>query len=260
MPGQASMLNRLDRDKRRCRMQLATALSDDVAEYVERSGTVLVPVGSLEQHWKAAPLGCDTIVPVRLCAEAGERTGAAVAPALSYGMSANHMCFPGTVSLRQETLRMVIEDIAVSMHAHGFRRILFLSGHGGNRQGVEEGIEAVCDTCPGLAMEYLLYRDLPGAVERQRQLFCPDPGYHVTVTEVSMIWYLLETDPPDFPRIKFPPEPVRGEVLSAQEWKERYPQGGAGSDLGHVSIEKGGEFFRFLVESLCEYIEESRSR
>lgn len=235
-------------------MQLATALSDEVGRYLETGGTVLIPVGSLEQHWKAAPLGCDTIIPVRLCAEAGKLTGAAVAPAISYGMSEHHMCFPGTVSLSPDTLSSVVRDVTRSLHRHGFRRMVFLSGHGGNRKPVEAGIRDSMTECAGASMEYLLYRDLPGAVEKQRELFCPDPGYHVTVTEVSMIWHLLDREPPDFPRIVFPPEPAAGEVFSAEEWKWRYPDGGAGSDLRFVSLEKGREFFLFLVESLCGYI------
>ncbi len=237
-------------------MQLADALTGEVARYLETRDTVLIPSGSLEQHWKAAPLGCDTIIPARLCREAGDRTGTAVAPAVSYGMSENHMGFAGTVSLRRETLLNITRDLVTSLYFHGFRKILFISGHGGNRKPIEDGFEEASVECPGALMEYMLYRDLPGAVEKQRELFCPDPGYHVTVTEVSMIWHLLKCDIPEFPRIKFPPEPSPGEVLGRNEWMKRYPQGGAGSDLGFVSVEKGRLFFEFLVDSLSLYLEE----
>ena len=237
-------------------MQLAEAMTGDVERYLETRDAVLVPSGSLEQHWRAAPLACDTIIPVRLCMEAGRRTGIAVAPAVSYGMSENHMGFHGTVSLRSETLSAVTRDIAASLFRHGFRKMIFLSGHGGNRKPVEQGLEMASAYCPGISTEYILYRDLPGAVEKQKELFCPDPGYHVTVTEVSMIWHLLGGDMPDFPRVKFPPEPVPGELLDSAEWKARYPEGGAGSDLEHVSVEKGGLFFDILVESLCRYTDQ----
>ena len=235
-------------------MLLSEALTEDVSRYLAERDTVLVPIGSLEQHWKAAPLACDTIIPVRLCREASARTGVAVAPAISYGCSENHMGFPGTVSLEPRTLALTVRDIAVSLHTHGFRKILLLSGHGGNRRAVEEGLEEAGAACPGAILEYLLYRDLPGAVEKQKELFCPDPGYHVTVTEVSMIWHLLEKEMPDFPRVDFPPEPSPGEMLSRDEWKQRYPMGGAGSDLRYVSVAGGGEFFEFLVDSLCSLI------
>lgn len=240
-------------------MLLSESMTEDVAGYLRERDTVLVPCGSLEQHWKAAPLGCDTIIPVRLCAAAGERTGAAVAPAISYGMAENHMSFPGTVSLRPETLASVVFDLIDSLYCHGFRNMLFISGHGGNRNPVARGMREASGKCPEARLEYTLYSGLPGVAEKQRELFCPDPGYHVTVTEVSMIWYLLGREMPDFQRITFSPEPSPEETLSRREWKERYPEGGAGSDLSFVSAEKGEILFHFLVDSLCAWVEEVES-
>lgn len=234
-------------------MILSEALSGEVREYLKARQSVLIPVGSLEQHGSAAPLACDTIVPVKLCAEAERRTGIAVAPAISYGMSSNHMGFPGTVSLQPRTLSSIVEDIALSLCTHGFKQIIFLSGHGGNREPVCDGLESARKRGGDVLMQYLPYWDLPGAVDMQRELFCPDPGYHVTVTEVSMIWHIMGKEMPDFCRFKFPPEPSPGLELTGSEWKSRYPDGGAGSDLEYVSLERGKEFFSFLVESLCSY-------
>jgi creatinine amidohydrolase len=235
-------------------MLLSTALSGEIEEYLKNRDTVLIPCGSLEQHGEAAPLACDTIIPVKLCREAGEKTHTAVAPAITYGFSENHMAFAGTVTLRSETLAAIARDVATSLYAHGFRKMIFLSGHGGNRAALERGLVEAMALCPDAYMNYVLYRNLPGAVQKQKELFCPDPGYHVTVTEVSMVWPLLGLDMPEFRRRKFPPEPSPGEILSRGEWRKRYPEGGAGSDLKFVSVEKGKEFFEFLVESLCEYI------
>ncbi len=237
-------------------MILAGALTADVIEYLKRRSTVLVPIGSLEQHGDAAPLACDTIIPVRLCAAAGMRTGTAVTPAVTFGMSENHMGFAGTVTLQPGTLSAVARDISISLYTHGFTKILFLSGHGGNRSPVTDGLNRASEVCPAADLRYLLYKDLPGAVEKQRNLFCPDPGYHVTVTEVSMVWHLMGREMPDFEKIRFPPEPPLGAIMSREKWKEIYPDGGAGSDLKFVSEDKGREYFDFLVNSLCHYVNE----
>ncbi|MCK4806715.1 MAG: creatininase family protein [Candidatus Aegiribacteria sp.] len=236
-------------------MILAGALTWEVIEYLKNKKTVLVPVGSLEQHGDAAPLACDTIIPVRLCAAAGMKTYTAVTPAVTFGMSENHMGFPGTVTLQSSTLSGIARDISVSLYTHGFRKIVFLSGHGGNRSPIIDGLNKASEECPEADLRYLLYRDLPGAVEKQKRLFCPDPGYHVTVTEVSMVWHLMGREMPEFERVKFPPEPPVGAVISREKWKELYPDGGAGSDLKFVSEEKGEVFFDFLVNSLCLYLE-----
>src|SRR5690606_41251808 len=55
-----------------------------------------------------------------------------VLPSPGYGFSAHHMRFPGSVTLRAETLMAVCEDIVGSVVQHGFRRILVVNGHGGN--------------------------------------------------------------------------------------------------------------------------------
>ena len=236
-------------------MNLAGALTREVMEYLKSRNTVLIPTGSLEQHGDAAPLACDTIIPVRLCAAAGMKTGTAVTPALTFGMSENHMGFPGTVTLQPGTLSAVARDISVSLYTHGFRKIIFLSGHGGNRSPITDGLNIASEECPEADLRYLLYGELPGVAAKQKSLFCPDPGYHVTVTEVSMVWHLMGREMPPFERISFPAEPPAGAVLSREKWKELYPGGGAGSDLKFVSEEKGKELFDYLVNSLCLYLE-----
>lgn len=236
-------------------MILAGVLTREIIEYLKNRNTVLIPVGSLEQHGDAAPLACDTIIPVRLCAAAGMKTGTAVTPAITFGMSENHMGFPGTVTLQSSTLSAIARDISVSLYTHGFRKIIFLSGHGGNKSPITDGLRKASEDCPEADLRYLAYWELPGVVDKQRKLFCPDPGYHVTVTEVSMVWHLMGMGMPVFERIKYPPEPPAGAIISRAKWKEIYPDGGAGSDLKYVSEEKGKIFFDFLVNSLCFYLE-----
>ena len=63
---------------------------------------------------------------------------AVVAPPIPYGISPHHMSFPGTVSLRPETLVAVIKDIISSLKDHGIRNFLVLNGHGGNMNTLGE--------------------------------------------------------------------------------------------------------------------------
>ena len=104
-------------------------------EALDRERTVvLLPLGSVEQHGRHMPLGCDTILAHAVALAAAERYKGRVAvlPPPWYGFSAHHMAFAGTVTLRAETLMAIVEDIVASLVAHGFRRILVVNGHGGN--------------------------------------------------------------------------------------------------------------------------------
>jgi creatinine amidohydrolase len=46
-----------------------------------------------------------------------------------------HMTSPGTISLREETFRALLTDIAHSLKMHGFKNIMFIGDSGGNQAG-----------------------------------------------------------------------------------------------------------------------------
>ena len=53
-----------------------------------------------------------------------------VAPPCPVGYSPYHMARKGTLTLRKETLRAYIFDVAESLKTHGIRTILVVNGHG----------------------------------------------------------------------------------------------------------------------------------
>jgi len=101
----------------------------EVAEYLKRSDVVLIPIGATEQHGRHLPLAVDTGWAIEASAIAAQLTDVLIAPPLHYGWSPHHMGYPGTVTLRAETLLSVATDIALSLVQHGFRRIIFVNGN-----------------------------------------------------------------------------------------------------------------------------------
>lgn len=67
----------------------------------------------------------------------GKRTGALVLPTLAYGYSSTWLNYPGTVSLRAETLHEVLLDAIASLVGQGFRTIFLLNGHRHNYSVME---------------------------------------------------------------------------------------------------------------------------
>lgn len=104
---------------------------EDVAAYLQSESVVLFPIGSTENHGPHAPLGLDTLVAASLCEDAARRSGVVCTPPLWFGDSTHHMAFPGTLSLRTETLAAVVADVCRSLAHHGFRRIVLVNGHKG---------------------------------------------------------------------------------------------------------------------------------
>lgn len=113
---------------------LADLSAPETAALLPSLELVLIPVGAHEQHGPNIAVSTDTVSAEALCHDAAARLGprVAVAPAVPWGISWHHMAFPGTISLRPQTLQAVLEDIIASLHAHGVPRFLIVNGHGGN--------------------------------------------------------------------------------------------------------------------------------
>lgn len=104
----------------------------EVAEYLDDERIVIVPVGSTEQHGPAGVLGVDSYVAMTLAEDTAQRSGVLVAPPIWYGDSSHHGAFPGTITIRPDTLTLLVRDVARSLARHGFDRIVLLNGHKGS--------------------------------------------------------------------------------------------------------------------------------
>jgi creatinine amidohydrolase len=94
--------------------------------------SVIIPIGSTEQHGPHLPLGTDSYHTVAVLERVAKRLPAFMAPLLPVGRADHHMGFPGTISIRQETLKAIVHDYCESLSHHGIRNVLVYSGHGGN--------------------------------------------------------------------------------------------------------------------------------
>jgi creatinine amidohydrolase len=111
-----------------------------VEEYLKTDDRAVVPLGCTEQHAYLS-LSVDSILAERVAVEAAEPVGVPVFPVQAYGITPYFMAYPGTVTLKAETYLRVITDILDSLRRTGFRRILFVNGHGGNSPGQTAAIE-----------------------------------------------------------------------------------------------------------------------
>ena len=109
---------------------------------IERSGGLCVlPIGCLEKHGQHLPVGTDSLVAMKICNEAAERSEAVVFPSgLWLGdVSCYHAVeHPeendnlGFIGIDPHTLLTVLEELCDEIARNGFKKILIVSGHGGN--------------------------------------------------------------------------------------------------------------------------------
>jgi creatinine amidohydrolase/Fe(II)-dependent formamide hydrolase-like protein len=116
----------------------------DVKQFLAVHDVAVVPVGSCEQHGPHLPIDTDAYDAFWLSLKAAEKAQCAiVAPPLSYGVSSHHMDFPGTVTLSPYTLEQVAYEVIYSLIKHGFKKILFENGHGGNTPALEAAVQRI---------------------------------------------------------------------------------------------------------------------
>ena len=97
----------------------------------EESRTVILPVGSVEEHGPHLPLGTDACNAIEVARRAAALRPVLVAPPVYYGICRSTREHPGTISLSGDTLRGLIRDLGREFYRQGLRRVIFISGHAG---------------------------------------------------------------------------------------------------------------------------------
>jgi creatinine amidohydrolase/Fe(II)-dependent formamide hydrolase-like protein len=106
--------------------------------------TVIIPTGGVEMNGPYLATGKHNYV-LRATTEAIARKlgNALVAPIVAFvpegdiEPATQHMRYPGTISLTEETYQRLLTDICASFRAHGFAHIVLIGDSGGNQDGMK---------------------------------------------------------------------------------------------------------------------------
>jgi creatinine amidohydrolase len=159
----------------------------EVAAFLRDHQTVIVPTGSTEQHGPHGPLLTDVLVPNEVARRVAPRIGAVVAPTINYGLSYPHVGFTGVVHIRIPTFMALIEDVAVSLAAIGFKRIVFLNGHYDNTMAIAYACANAAPRLPDAVRAFPVnYWDGMTAGEAA-EFFDPSNGLHANKGETSAV-------------------------------------------------------------------------
>lgn len=96
----------------------------------------ILPVGAIEQHGPHLPVWSDTRIGQgiidAMVGQAPDSLPFLILPTIAVGRSEEHNTFPGTLSLRADTLRAVCVDLLESVRRAGIRKVVIFNSHGGN--------------------------------------------------------------------------------------------------------------------------------
>jgi len=223
----------------------------------ECGGVAILPIGSLERHGEHLPTGIDTIAAHRKCVAAAERERAVVLPPLFYSNVIEMKNNIGAVPLDTMVLFRMVENILDEVARNGFRKIILVSGHGGNRYWLPLLMQHLGDK----DKDYAVYLARPQMSEGDRKELADlresdVPELHAGEMESSVALYLV---PEACDMDALPEEPGttrKGTDVPAYtpiEWYSFFPEAYAG-DAGPASAEKGKRAFELAVGALVEVI------
>ena len=156
----------------------------------------VLPVAATEQHGPHLPLSVDTVLVDGVLAAALPHLPADVPvlilPTQAVGLSPEHAAFPGTLTLKAETILRLWTDMGESVAAAGIQKLLLFNAHGGN-VSVMDIVARDLRARLGLLVYSVSWFNLPLlAVDGQdvNALFSPDEhrfGIHAGEIETSMM-------------------------------------------------------------------------
>jgi creatinine amidohydrolase len=114
----------------------------------QQTQTVILPVGSLEEHGPHLPLGTDTFHALEVARRVAQLRPVVVAPPLFYGMCRSTREHPGTVSISGDALRALLLSVGREFCRQGWHNLVFISGHAGGTH-----ISAMVEAGEGLLAE-----------------------------------------------------------------------------------------------------------
>lgn len=244
---------------------LAQMTNPELERFLEHSQTVIVPVGSTEQHGPHGPLGTDAFIPTEVARRIAPTVNAAVAPTVSYSLSYPHRGFTGVVYLRMSTFAALIEDLCAQLSTMGFRRIVFLNGHYDNTYAIAYACAAAADRLvPGTRAFPVNYWD--GMTPDEAAEFMDSAnGLHANKAEGSGVmainpdWFDFDAanaEMPPFPTVTSPAAVHTAFFFSSPGSVYRATQSGTWGDARDSSVEFGEHYLQVVSDATVRLLDD----
>jgi creatinine amidohydrolase len=215
----------------------------------------VLPVGATEQHGPHLPLDVDTVTAEAIALGASARTGVPVLPALPYGCSLGHSGrWPGTISLRPETLSAILVQIAEWVRLGGFRRLVVLNAHVTNWAPLRCGLENIRHQWPDLRIGIRNVWDLSPAIHQRYHHDAAN--FHANEAETSLSLHLRPTTV----RLeRAEDEPDRSADCCFSYRVDQESRTGTVGTPSAASAVRGAELHALLIDAFAAYLTRARA-
>lgn len=223
-----------------------------VDTYLKKNQTVIIPVGSTEQHSSAGLLGTDYMIADAIAGEAGNKAQRMVTPVLPFGMANHHLGFAGTISLNPTTFMAVVNDVVDSLTMHGFDKFFFINGHGGNIAPAMSAFSEITRK-KDITFSFWSWYQSPVVAELENKLFGDKNGHHATASEIAITKYLYPDSFKNTSAVAVTEQPDSfAWPLSPSRFRATFKDGNIHSDPSGATQEHGELLFETAVEAAID--------
>ena len=231
-------------------MLLEDITMTNFADGLEKTKTLILPLGTVEEHGEHLPLSTDTIVVYEVAKMAAKEIPLFVAPPLHYGVCTSTSQHAGTIGISFDTLRSSVEDIVKSAYEKGLRNFVVISGHAGGSHAtaMKEAGEELIHWLPESKIAVLTVYDL--ILKEALEIAETENDSHAGEIETSLILAMTPelvkgSSPEEYPTF---PKPfiVRNKL--------KYWPGGVWGNPEKATKEKGEQVFNLAVEKLVKLV------
>lgn len=238
-----------------------------ISELPKDRALVILSIGAVEQHGDHMPIMTDALIGEATLTRTMEKLDSDehiwLLPPISYGRSDEHIGIPGTISLSTSTLAGIVTDIAKSLKASGFRRLLLFNTHGGNTDLLNV-VSREIRIATGMMVFYLA----PASLNVASDLMTPEElefGIHGGDYETSILMHLKPDWVQEKYRVREMPNMERFNYLTLESkvrfaWKMKdISHSGILGDATTATKEKGEIIQERITDILAEaFLELSR--
>ena len=236
-------------------------------EILKKVDTVLLPIGSTEQHGYHLPTGVDIYIPCAIADSVSKLTGVPVLPSINFVPCAWHLGFPGAINVSANTVINQIVEICQSLEHMGVKHVIGINGHTG---GCDSTLVVAADQVIAKTNVRFWVASVVDIAEKEIIGICDSPVLgHADEIETAKMMAIR----PDLvnidgvkannkqPKSKFLSvnyRPSSARILyrmSSQDWGNVAPDGYIG-DPSVATPEKGEKMIAAAAKGICEFIDE----
>lgn len=239
---------------------------------VEQDRVCLIPVATLEDHGPHLPIDTDLRLTTEICRRVATAAEDEVVllPAIPHGYSPHHMDFPGPITIGWDTFTNYLLDIGRSLARHGFKRMLYVNGHGSNQNLVEMAARLVAVEYPDVLAAASFYLAGKKAAELIADVRESEQGGMAHACELETSLYLaIDADAVDMEKAVDELGYRQSEhaymdwsdgPLKIMPWWSSFSTTGIQGRATLGSAEKGERLLAGAVEEVTGFVQDLKSR